>query len=297
MPTEEIDFVKKLIQKRFREKTKDKKNIKLPAILVVLADIFSANYKKDSSVECSGEKISCMNSSFDNCEDCITRERFFFIYNEYHRLIFSKSFDLPNDLQISNSKLTARERSKLQEIIDALINDSSHMLSVLDFQARSLINCYSKYKWEDRCVCPLDNYLDVLAVAFFFIPDIICCAIETQLEEKDINVRRTIRTCLELYIFADKIDKRHIKPDVALVNCSNFKHITPIEDVTAEKDFGLGDPRDAIDTLKDISSEGLRAICERIIKSQWKSIDLIRITGVKCYLYLKKYCATMGHYN
>ncbi len=292
MPANERQVFKLATKRYFFEQTHE--TMLLPAMLDILVDQIGVDSEHEKEVEYSRFLARCSKNQYMDCNNCCNvNQRVFFIYKDWHKNIFLNRNEINRYHRILIKELSDEEKNNLNNAL-ASSPDPSKMI----IKACAVFNCYINRKWEDRCVCPLDNYMDVLMVAFFFNSNILYWAIRKELERKnkDMYIIHAIRTCLDLCVFAYMMSMEYNKDNSGKVITKyiNFHHVRAIEDVVLINDENDKSNQRVVEALNDTGVAAINNICIRMkgsLRGNWR---LIKLIGRKNYKFLKKYCKVYG---
>ena len=282
--TEEHGCLKTLIRKKFAKQENSKKNKLLPSLLTIAADIFEIMLDGDNDTEC---KPCLVKSSFENGE---TISKQFYMYKEVHKMIFELSEKLPDEIKISNQKLSPAEKSELKDRINKIKKDEPKAMGLIDLEADIIMKYYTSNVWEDKIVHYNENYVNCLPCIFFFNSDVLWCAIKYEMErqKKAREVVEAIRKCIEFYTLTDQVAKKNLTPDEKRIYYNKFHQIREIETTIADDSLELREQCDRAVIFTDAGSSGLAIIRQHVCSQMKNVVSMIKVLGIRNYIYIKK---------
>lgn len=284
MPVAEREIFKLVTQNYFFKQVHEE--MLLPAILDILVDQIGVEPEDEKGVKYTRFLARCLNDVYSDCQEgCNVKQRVYYFSEEWHKNIFLRADEIGQKILIKS--LSDEEKDTINTIDD--IN-----LSKMLVKAFTVYNCYIKRNWKGRCICPIDNYMDVLMIAFFFNPNILYWAIIQELERKnqDMYVIRAIRTCLELCDFTYQMAKEYNETNrgKVITKYTNFHHVRAIEDVVLQDDRSDVPNMTIVETLNDTGVTAMNHICIRMQGSVLGNRKLLKLIGRKNYRFLKRCC-------
>lgn len=259
---------------------------RMPALLAISTDLISIYIDEDiSRIEtCKIEKCLCSYrekcTTCTNGNDCINEPQWMWIYNDFHKNIFSKPFDLDKRLQLCGVKISSSIKKQCREELnkrDVSYGARCELISEL------LVLCTVRESWEiDKCTCKAECYEHALPYLFFFNMDMCEAAINAIVEDKikSCVIRKAIQKCFKLLYLLKKSAK---KDDWMYV----YKRLDDMRNlalaINSDNENGFDATEEKYCVLREIGLRNLSEIHRWKNYSKLIGIAGIRLLGVKEY--------------